>query len=371
VSRKRSVAADSADADTVKVPTPEMQTSPLDLLPSEPVVALQVVGEGWELPLSPVQHNFALGKLAPPAVDLSLAGKQFVSERHAFLSRRGNALTVTDNRSRNGTFFAGRRDTYGEVTAGKSFRVADVKLLALDERLRQLREHLQWVLGYDAHEQVDQALVNIADEEAKGILLLGPPGCEQRELAEAIHTSSARRHRGFVVAEPPLQHNAEEVAALTRARQGTMLVDLAAVTPLAFLARHLFGTTYHVRPIIAARTSTQVETTLGKDYARGLRVITLRPVADRRAEIPTLLDELLKRAQCARTIADLGERNLAALVTNHRWKGNFRDLREAARRCQALLEAPTQAVAAERLGMSPSSLSEWLSGLGMKFHSGK
>lgn len=364
----------SPNTDGPKLPTPEMEDSPLDLPPPDPIVALQVVGEGWELPLSPEQHNFALGSLQPPAVDLSLAGRKFVTERHAFLSRRGNVLTVTDNRSRNGTFFGEHRDQYGEIKAGESFRVADVRLLALDERLRQLRKYLQYALGYDAHERVDQALADLADKTGPGLLLVGPPHCEQREIAQAIHVSTGRRHNGFVVAEPPLRHNAEEVALLRRGRHGTIFVDLDVVQPLAFFVRHLFGTTYQPRPIIAARSYEQAQDALGIDetgtpLATRLRIITLRPLADRRSDIPSLADELLKRDQYPHTIRRIiGDAGLANVIDRHAWKDNFDDLRDVLRICRGLYEGgKTQAAAAELLGLSPAALSERLKRWGIKW----
>jgi len=345
-----------------------MEDSPLDLPSPDPIVALQVVGEGWELALSPAQHNFALGTLEPPAVDLSLPGKTYVSERHAYLSRRGEILTVTDNRSRNGTFHRGYRRPYCEITAGSSFRVADVRLLALNEHLRILRKHLLWCLGFDAHAQVDQALEDLADAESPGVLLVGPRDCDQRALAEAIHQTSARRHHAFVVAEPPLRTRAEEVATLRRARSGTLLLDLDTVEPLAFFVEHLFGPTYHVRPIIAAQSTKQAEDKLGRDHARRLRpILTLPAVAERRDDIEPLLDGLLKLDGCPFRIRDVGEKNLDALVHRHRWRRNFVDLRETARRCRALLETWIQADAAERLAISGSTLSEWLATLGMSW----
>ena len=359
------------EASVGKLPTPELDDSPLDLPPPDAIVALQVVGEGCELRLSPQQQNFALGSAPPPAVDLCLSGKKYVSEKHAFLSRRGNTLTVTDNRSRNGTFFGGYRDSYGEVKAGQVFRVADVKLLALDERLRQLRTRLRWWLGYEAEAQLDQALTDVVDEEASGLLLLGPAECEQRQLAETIHRHSARRNAGFVVAEPPLKSQTEEVALLKRARGGTVFLDLDHVRPLQFLVGQLFGSTYRVRPIVAARTQKLVDEALGLASVtvkvRALRAISIPAVAERRDDVPALLDELLTHEQCSHPIGHIGDANLAALVANHKWKANHRDVREVARRCRALLDEPMQSEAAARLGITPSTLSEWLSGLGMKW----
>ena len=131
--------------------------------------------------------------------------------------------------------------------------------------------------------------------------------------------------------------------------------------------RHLFGTTYRVRPIIAAQAYKQAEEALGAEHARALRVVTLPPVTDRRDDVPTLLDGLITREMGQRSIHDIGATNLAAVVANHKWRGNWRDLREVARRCRALLDAPTQAEAAALLDVSPSTLSEWLRGLGMKW----
>ena len=96
-----------------------------------------------------------------------------------------------------------------------------------------------------------------------------------------------------------------------------------------------------------------------------MRTISIPAVAERRDDVPALLDDLLTEEQCSRPIRHIGDANLAALVARHKWKANHRDVREVARRCRALLEQPMQYEAAARLGITPSTLCEWLSGLGM------
>ena len=78
---------------------------------------------------------------------------------------------------------------------GRDVRVGDVTLLAMDDQMRQLRPVLRWVLGFDAHAYVDGTLEVITAGDP--LLLVGPPACEQRYLAEQIHDTSARRSFGF------------------------------------------------------------------------------------------------------------------------------------------------------------------------------
>ena len=354
-----------------KLPTPELRERPIDEPPHDPIVALQAIGTGHQLALAPSQMNFAIGSGQPPSVDVSVAGipgSAHVSELHAYLSRRGNTIDVTD-RSRNGTYFNSRRVSHVELLAGKAIRLAELRLLALDEPMRALRPHLLWALGLDAHDAVDDALMNLADGD--GVLLLGPPECEQRALSEAIHATSARRGRALVVADPPLQHRAEETATLQRGSGSAVFLDLHTITPLAWFVDQLFGTTYHVRPIIAAPSVTDAENKLGAARARRLRMISIPAVADRRAEIPRLLQALIKRSGVEGKLGDLGVDNVAALVTNHKWKRNFFHVREAARRIGALIEAQakgrSQSDAAASLGLPQSTLSSWLSGLGLRW----
>jgi hypothetical protein len=247
--------------------TDPLDESGLSLPPSDPVTALRVVGQNIELPLSSAKRTFTLGAAAEPEVDLTVpsAVSARVSRLHALIQRKANRLWVNDQHSTNGTYLRDRREPSFEIGAGQSFRIADVKLLALDEHLRVLRPHVQWILGLTAHAAVDAALELIAD--GGPLLLLGRPGCDQLALVREIHRTSARRQRALVEAPARFETRAEQTSVLTHASRGTIYLDLATINgPLpAFFVSHLFGETYHVRPIVSAPSLEKAEDQLGKE----------------------------------------------------------------------------------------------------------
>jgi hypothetical protein len=347
-------------------------TDPLDetglsLPPSDPVTALRVAGQNIELSLSSEKRTFTLGAAAEPEVDLTIPTlvSSHVSRLHALIQRKGNRLWINDQQSTNGIYLRDRREPSFEIGAGQSFRVADVKLLALDEHLRVLRPHVQWVLGLGAHAAVDAALELIAD--GGPLLLLGRPGCDQLALAHEIHRTSARRQRALAEAPVRFETRAEQTSLLAQASRGTIFLDLATLTaPLpAFFVSHVFGETYHVRPIVSAPSLERAEDQLGKDNARRLPVISVPPLAERRADIPRLLDALFIKAESVRRVAELGDDNVAAL-REYGWPQNFDDLRRNVPRLLALIEHGKLRAAARALGVSAPALSEALERLGIR-----
>jgi hypothetical protein len=351
-----------------EVPTPPLDDRGLALPPLDPVIALRVMGTDEELRLSPEKTTFTLGALPTPEVALSLP-KPHVSRVHCTIQRKGNRLHISNGDSTNGLFFDDHPSEAGEVTAGKTFRVADVYLLALDDRLRDLRPELLRVLGLTDHARVDAALQLIASGDR--LLLQGAPGCDQLRLAEAIHRASARRGRAFVHVQPPLATEGERAVVLRHADRGTAFLDLDALPTLtAPFVRELFGTTYHIRPIFAARTEARAQKELGDGHARALRSIAIPPLADRRADIPRLLDDILvneyqsPRLAASQLPARVPARVLAALSVKA-YPKNLDDLRAQAKNFHALLAHDfNKTAAAEALGKSVQALSEWMDRLG-------
>jgi transcriptional regulator of acetoin/glycerol metabolism len=353
----------SKDPQLTPLTDPLADDAGLSLPPSDPVIALRVVGANVEVPLSPQKRVLTIGSAPTPDVDVSLSSRH-VSRVHAAIHRRGNRLRIVDQESTNGIFLHDRREPAFEVAAGQSFRIADVKLLALDEHIRTLRTEAQWALGLGANAPVDDALETIAT--GAPLLLLGKPNCEQRALAEAIHRSSARRHRAFVPVAPPLATRPEQAAVLVHASRGTAFVDLEAIpTPSAFFVAHLFGPTYHIRPIIAATSYEQARELLGDERAQHLRTIGIPPLADRRADVPRLFDILFVRQGSRRTIAELGAARVAALM-QYDWPRNFDDVRRHAPRLLALIEHGSVRAAARALNVAPQSLLEALGRIGLR-----
>jgi len=329
------------------------------------VVALRVLGEGLELALDPTRGTLTIGSAAAPTVDLHLPGNA-VSRRHARIHVEGNRIIIVDAASTNGITLHDQRESRFEVVSGQTLGIADKKILAMDESLRSLRPALEWCLGFDAHLVVDKALSEIAQVSQPPILLTGRSGCDQKQLAEAIHRASARRHRIFA-AVPPLADRSDEKRFLVYASGGTAYLDLKTVSRVtAFFANELFGTTYHVRPVVVAQDRGRAEFLLG-EHSHRLCEVAVTPLANRTRDVPRLLNEILAADLASeKRVEELGEENVQALI-EYGWRGNIDGLRRVAPKLDAVLKAGGLVAAAKLLGISHQALSETLSAIGLRF----
>lgn len=351
------------------VVTPFDKSAP-PALSARVVTALRVVGENVQLDLPPEQAAFTLGAAPQPVVDLTLAGEH-VSRLHVKLTRKGAKLRVEDLGSTNGTFLRGHRDPDFEIGPGQVFEVTRrIKLLALDPPLALLRHALLWVLGLRNHADTDAAIQIIAANEP--ILLLGDPGCEQRALAEEIHRRSPFNDRELVTAPARFASRAEQDQVLARGTRSTIYLDLfgsAERLPLRFVSQAFA----ECRPIVAAPSRARASEVLDR-YFHQLRTIELVPPANRRDDIPRLLDALIAREHAEQnrggellSIVALGESNVAALKAQP-WPGHFADLRRQVKRLHAVLTNGLRARASARaLGLkSVASLIEALDRIGVR-----
>jgi len=357
------------------IPTaPAEQTGP-SLPPADAVTALRIVGSRLpEVMLPPEKRIFNLGSDDHPDIDVRVSSKiakgddqaqEHVSRVHLQIQRKGSRLWISDKDSTNGTFIKERRERDGFIAAGETFRVGDVTLLAMDDQMRLLRPTLRWVLGFDAHAYVDKVLGIITSGEP--LLLVGPPGCEQRFLAEQIHATSARRALGFAVIAPPLSDR-EQGGGLAAAANGTVYLNLAEFPKLpAWFVGHLFGETYPVRPIVAAPTVETARLRLGDLNMPNLRVITIPSIKERRNDVPGILNSLFRQPplRSEREVAALGEAKLDRLRAFD-WPGNFDELRKKAPDILAYIEAGfNESEAARKIGKTRQSLSELLRRIGL------
>lgn len=370
------------------LPTDPVQETGLSLPPRDPVIVLRVVGTDLELVMSPEMRTFTLGSRREPEVDQhhlhlssrhihGVSAREHVSGLHLLIERKGNRLWIRDQDSTNGTFVRDRRERAAEIAAGDVFRVGDVSLLAMDDAMRLLRPHVAWALGLSANAAVDRALEVISAGDP--LLLLGEPGCGQLALATQVHRTSARRGAGFATVRAPIEGRAEQVAHLTLASRGTAFVDLTATgAPPAFFVGHLFGDTYHVRPIVAAPDFDIAAEHLGGENAARLRMLRVPPLRERRDDVPALLNVLFRRIEDARRrtvgegetvhslrVEQLGERAVTALRAFD-WPDNFDDLERNAPRLHAFIEhGGNMSAAARALDVKAPSLRGALARIGV------
>lgn len=358
------------------IPTAPAQPSGLVLPPADAVTALRIVGTKLpDISLLPEKRIFNLGSDDHPDIDVRVSSRlakgddraaEHVSRVHLQIQRKGNRLWIIDQDSTNGTFIKDRREREGFIAAGDMFRVGDdVTLLAMDDQMRLLRPTLRWALGFDAHAYVDAMLAVVSSGDP--LLLVGPPACEQRYLAEQIHATSARRALGFVAIAPPLSDR-DQAGGLASASHGTVFMDLENFSRVpAWFVGHLFSDTYQVRPVIAAPTVEVARKHLGDLRMSRLRVITLPAIRERRNDVPGILNSLFRQAplKSEREIGELGESRIARLKSFD-WPDNFDDLRRNAPKILAFIESGFNETAAARaLGKSRQSLGESLRRIGL------
>jgi len=231
--------------------------------------------------------------------------------------------------------------------------------------MRLLRPTLRWVLGFEANLYVDEMLEMISTGDP--ILLVGPPACEQRYLAEQIHCTSARRGYGFAAIASPLPER-DDVGGIAPASHGTVFVNLTDLKRVpAWFVNHLFGDTYRVRPIIASPTRDHARVRLGDLNMPKLRVITIPPIKDRRLDVPAILNSLFRQPPLSSThdVSELGATKVERLKAFD-WPDNFEDLRRNAPKILAYIESGfNENAAARKLGRARQSLSESLRRMGL------
>src|SRR5918996_1669855 len=253
------------------------------------------------------------------------------------------------------------------------------RLLVLIERAREAarlkRENaeLKLKLGDEreligrspAIQQVRTAIQRVATTGSRG-LITGPPGVGKEVVARLIHMSSRRADAPFVVINAatmaPERMEVELFGCedgflgagppgpprtLPRPPRGTLLLDEVADMPLETQGKilrvlqeqsftHLGGERriqVDVRVLAASNRDLQAEIAAGRfreDLYYRLNVVPIRvpPLAERRADIPTLAEYFMARA--AET-SGVPARRLApetmALLQSAEWPGNVRQLR--------------------------------------------
>lgn len=175
--------------------------------------------------------------------------------------------------------------------------------IALDDSLNRLRPMLEWCMGFDSHADI-AALAKIAG--GGPLCLIGRPGCDQAQLARAIHDTSPRRAGRFISINT-LESRERERASLVAASRGTAFVDVRVIQrATSFLVTELFGDAYHVRAVIAAPDHKRIDGMLGP-FASRLRAINLP------SGFPRLLNSIFRRdLNSEREVEVQGDKNLEA-----------------------------------------------------------
>jgi hypothetical protein len=325
------------------------------------VTALRVYNGHAEYALPRDRKSFSIG--SDPDCEIAIPG-MYLSALHCVVERRGNRLRVHDQDSRNGTFFAGRREPTFDLGAGETFTAAATTFLAMNDEMRQLRPSFLELVGADATPSPDELLV--AAVGGTNLLITGEPGCEQDRLARGLHAVSLRRSLPLVeVSELPATRAAQREL-IDRAARSTLVISFDQRTPRIdpTFCSMLRSPDFHIRLIVIAPTAAGAILALGIDAIGPMQHVGLRPLASRTDEILPLLDRMLAERGAKLRVSELRPENQAALRA-YAWPDNLVGLRAAADRLEALVRDGSLRKAADALAMSKSTLHHWIERLGL------
>lgn len=347
-----------------RVSKPRTITVPLEkrvalLEGNEPITALREQGGALEHALLAKKETFLLG--SSPSCDIVVPGP-YVSSLHCVLERRGQRIRVHDQSTRNGTTFAGRRESTFDIGPGDTFTVATTTLLALSEDMRLARPVFATVLGHDADSAVDDAL--LAAIRSAQLLVTGEKGSGQPLLVQAIHQASLRRAHALV--EFPAPPRAEDRnRLLDQARRGTLVLSVTGERVAGELVADLLSAERNIRLVVLAPSLDTAVKSLGIEAVARLHKIAIRPLRERSGDLATLLDRFFVEHRASLRTSDLTARNQDAL-RNHAWPENLDELREAAARIAALVTHGSIRKAAPATNMARSTLQYWADRIGLE-----
>lgn len=325
------------------------------------VTALREYNGNVEHALPRERTTFSIG--SAPDCDIAVAGAH-LSGLHCVVERRGNRLRVHDQHSRNGTFYAGRREPTFDLGAGETFTAASTTFLTMNDEMQQHRPIVIDIVGADATPSPDDLLV--AAVRGTNLLITGEPGCDQDRLARALHAVSLRRSLPIVeVSELPVTRAAQREL-IDRAARSTLVVAFAPRSPTIdpTFCSMVLSSSFQIRLIAIAPTAAVATEVLGLDASGPMQHVWLRPLASRAGEILHLLDRMLAELDAVLRVSELSSANQAALQA-YAWPENLAGLRVAAERLHAFAREKTLRKAADMLEMSKSTLHHWFDRLGL------
>ncbi|HEY4240745.1 MAG TPA: FHA domain-containing protein [Kofleriaceae bacterium] len=319
-------------------PTPENSDAPEGWSGPDPITYLKRFDYPTWFELPRETKRFRLGSSLDRTVcdlHLSVSG---VSQVHCIFERRSGQLRVIDQASINGIVVDGYRSLpEGWLSPGKRVTVRPVTLLAYNDEMYRERPLIAQITGTDPRlmpsgelrndplvgATVDNLMAR-ATTPGMGYLITGDIGCEQEELARALHAISLRRNRAPVLCERLPELREEQKALLQKAEDSTLIIALPddhAVVDRAFRAM-LASTDYRVTVMLLASQSVVAERLL-PELTRTMEVIALRPLAHRLSDVEPLFDEIMDKYLSKLQLSMLPDRDQVA-IRRYNWDSNYK-----------------------------------------------
>jgi len=291
--------------------------------------ALWELGSRREHRLSPRRQRYSVGsgrRCAVQIVDTE------VSQTHCQIERRPNGLKLTDNNSKNGTFYRDARIETVRLGIGDCFRIGRTDLVVMNEALRSHTPTFFETLGIDAESKAESVLQHAINRDGIKspihMAIVGSPDDDRDRLASAIHACSVRRGRPLLTCPSP--------APATREAQAELLRSAARATLLIALERDqrgldntlfsmMLSPSYNIRVIVLASEASQISRLPFDEESAALcrvRIPTFRTRLDNNLK---LLDYMLQNRGASFAVADLTERNKAAISMD--WARDVEELR--------------------------------------------
>jgi DNA-binding NtrC family response regulator len=333
------------------------------------------VGENWQIDRDIIQ----IGSRVDADVVLR---DSTVSRAHAEIVRGHEGTILRDLGSTNGTFVGPVRVREVYLAPDTRFKVGKTELLyspadEIIEVLPSTADRFEGLVGRGiAMREVFGILERVAPTELT-VLVTGPTGTGKELVSRAIHNRSPRRARPFVVfdcgAAPETLVESElfghERGAFTgavtareglfeAAHGGTIFIDEIGELPLELQPKLLrvleqrevrrVGSAkvrhVDVRVVAATNRNLREEVAAGRfreDLYYRLAVVELRlpAVAERREDLPVLVEHLLRRSEATRHLTGISP-DVWALFESYHWPGNVRELNNVLERAAPFSDGP-------------------------------
>lgn len=331
----------------------------------DPVTWIHIAGTVHQFELPKDAQRITVGSARDCDVVVPSA---YISKRHCTLERVFDGVRIHDH-SKNGTAADARKlSEPKDVRAGQTFGAGGgITFLAINDEMRRVYPLLSDLLGWQTETSLVPPTLGEASPDyviqlAAGVdhlMINGAPGCDQQQLASAIHSISPLRKRELVSVSSIPKDRAAQKELLVRATRSTMVLAIDDETPVideAFRSA-LFSMSYRIRVILIA-SPRQALAVLGDEHS--FRRIELRPLAYRTDQIERLFDRQCEEIGSPLRFAHMRDENRKALL-GYGWSENLEELRLTARRLAVIARLGSLRGAAVELKEKRWNIQYWFS----------